>query len=145
MHYVWVDALCINQDDLTERGSQVHMMHRIYGTAEQAIAWLGPDFTGEGADVVATLEHITNADCTQDLDESLFDSKQKARWHAVACFFDREWFRRVWVRKEVAVAKKIVVMCGRDRIRWDTLSLAADLLTSARDSCRLRRHLPCDV
>ena len=38
--YVWVDALCINQDDLAERASQVQIMRRIYECAEQVIVWL---------------------------------------------------------------------------------------------------------
>ncbi len=38
---IWVDALCINQDDLLERGLQVTRMGLIYFKARQVIAWLG--------------------------------------------------------------------------------------------------------
>ncbi|KAF2715953.1 HET-domain-containing protein [Polychaeton citri CBS 116435] len=38
---LWIDALCINQLDDEERSSQVGMMSRIYGRAEQTIVWLG--------------------------------------------------------------------------------------------------------
>ncbi|KAF2456312.1 heterokaryon incompatibility protein-domain-containing protein, partial [Lineolata rhizophorae] len=38
---VWIDAVCINQDDLPERGAQVEMMDRIFGSAKAVIVWLG--------------------------------------------------------------------------------------------------------
>jgi hypothetical protein len=37
----WIDALCINQEDLAERSEQVQMMGRIYGCAEEVVVWLG--------------------------------------------------------------------------------------------------------
>ncbi|KAH8716724.1 heterokaryon incompatibility protein-domain-containing protein, partial [Phaeosphaeriaceae sp. PMI808] len=38
---LWVDALCINQEDTNERNQQVQMMARIYKSAQEVIAWLG--------------------------------------------------------------------------------------------------------
>ncbi|RBR12115.1 hypothetical protein FVER53590_29048 [Fusarium verticillioides] len=37
---LWADALCINQDDLTERLHQVSMMADIYSSVEIVLAWL---------------------------------------------------------------------------------------------------------
>ncbi|KAJ2982620.1 hypothetical protein NUW58_g6403 [Xylaria curta] len=38
---VWVDAVCINQEDIQEKNTQVPQMGRIYSTARSVIAWLG--------------------------------------------------------------------------------------------------------
>ena len=38
---LWVDAVCINQEDFDERSRQVPLMGDIYRTATRAIAWLG--------------------------------------------------------------------------------------------------------
>jgi hypothetical protein len=38
---IWIDAICINQNDNTEKGSQVKMMGEIYRLATQVIVWLG--------------------------------------------------------------------------------------------------------
>ena len=38
---VWIDALCINQDDVEERGHQVNLMAQVYSLAEQVVIWLG--------------------------------------------------------------------------------------------------------
>lgn len=37
----WIDQICINQDDIEERGTQVSLMHEIYTKAFGTIAWLG--------------------------------------------------------------------------------------------------------
>jgi hypothetical protein len=41
--WIWVDALCINQADLAERGQQVSQMGDIYRQAERVLVWLGPE------------------------------------------------------------------------------------------------------
>ncbi|GLA68515.1 hypothetical protein AtubIFM55763_005254 [Aspergillus tubingensis] len=38
---VWVDYVCINQNDISERNSQVVLMYQIYSTARSVVAWLG--------------------------------------------------------------------------------------------------------
>ena len=38
---VWADAICINQNDVVEKGSQVKLMNRIYGNATTVCVWLG--------------------------------------------------------------------------------------------------------
>lgn len=40
---IWVDALCINQEDMAERGHQVSMMREIYTRCHTDLAWLGPN------------------------------------------------------------------------------------------------------
>lgn len=39
---LWVDALCINQDNDLEKSQQVTLMTRIYSSATMVQAWLGP-------------------------------------------------------------------------------------------------------
>jgi len=49
---VWIDALCINQKDDTERREQVLKMNRIYKRAREVVVWLGPE--GENSDRAMT-------------------------------------------------------------------------------------------
>lgn len=44
---LWVDALCINQDDTAERSHQVGLMRDVYQRCTRDIAWLGPLSDGE--------------------------------------------------------------------------------------------------
>lgn len=38
----WIDAICINQDDIAERNSQVQIMGSIYKSSQKTLIWLGP-------------------------------------------------------------------------------------------------------
>lgn len=40
--WIWIDQVCINQDDTVEKGQQVALMGSIYSRAEQVLVWLGP-------------------------------------------------------------------------------------------------------
>ncbi len=39
--YIWIDAICINQEDKTECSAQVSIMDTIYKNAAKTIVWLG--------------------------------------------------------------------------------------------------------
>ncbi|KAF4424738.1 hypothetical protein F53441_14220 [Fusarium austroafricanum] len=43
---IWIDAICINQDDLEERAQQVTLMSQIYSLASTVHIWLGEDNSG---------------------------------------------------------------------------------------------------
>lgn len=52
---IWIDAVCINQDDMSERSQQVTMMREIYEKAAGVCVWLGPDASSE---VEAVMEEL---------------------------------------------------------------------------------------
>ena len=39
--WLWIDAICISQDNLPEKGAQVRMMGSIYKHADSVLVWLG--------------------------------------------------------------------------------------------------------
>ncbi|KAK1911514.1 hypothetical protein P3342_012815 [Pyrenophora teres f. teres] len=44
---IWVDALCINQDDTLERTHQVGLMGEIYSNSQETVIWLGEPGSNE--------------------------------------------------------------------------------------------------
>ena len=46
---VWIDAICINQDDILERNVQVQMMGMVYEKAKCVLIWLGEDPSNDRA------------------------------------------------------------------------------------------------
>ncbi|KAK3986131.1 heterokaryon incompatibility protein-domain-containing protein, partial [Cladorrhinum sp. PSN332] len=38
---IWIDALCINQEDHREKGEQIALMGRIFSQAQHVLSWLG--------------------------------------------------------------------------------------------------------
>ncbi|KAF2117968.1 heterokaryon incompatibility protein-domain-containing protein [Lophiotrema nucula] len=99
---MWIDAICINQDDLKERGHQVAHMGQIYKTAKQVIVWLGEE-DEESKPLFAALYKRAR------LDAELMGSLLK--------LFRRPYFRRIWVLQEVFAAREALIMCGEDFIK----------------------------
>jgi hypothetical protein len=54
---LWVDAICINQNDIAERSAQIQRMRNIYSLALCSCAWLGPkgDNSDEAIDMLETM------------------------------------------------------------------------------------------
>lgn len=56
---IWVDSLCINQEDVRERNHQVALMGRIYSQASSVIAWLrvkdSDDIISQTEDLISIL------------------------------------------------------------------------------------------
>jgi hypothetical protein len=46
---IWVDQVCINQQDLVERSQQVRHMNSIYQKASRVLVWLGLDHGDDAA------------------------------------------------------------------------------------------------
>lgn len=40
--WIWIDTVCMNQEDVREKNHQVSMMGRIYHQANRTVVWLGP-------------------------------------------------------------------------------------------------------
>jgi len=86
---IWVDALCIDQDNEKEKIQQIRIMARIYAQANRVIAWLG----NAGDDSDQALEAIRRATENESANES--NSQQ-----AIVALLQRPWFERIWVRDQ---------------------------------------------
>lgn len=114
---LWIDAICIDQEDLDERRAQVAIMQSIYHSACQVVVYLGED--GNGSDAV--IQYL------QDDFEPLQYSRrgvdvQHPSDEALAEFCARPWFSRVWVLQEVFRKQSIELRCGTRSIRWKALT-----------------------
>ncbi|KAL8720418.1 MAG: hypothetical protein Q9181_007910 [Wetmoreana brouardii] len=95
------NATCINQDDLTERNSQVNAMSDIYGNTSEVIVRLGEEDpnTQETADLIQT---IALAAKTRDEERNLVYQRTLGHW----AFEDPEALdSRLWVVQEIALPR----------------------------------------
>lgn len=88
---IWIDAICINQDDDKEKEQQIQSMAKIYSQANRVIVWLGK--TADDSD--QALQDI----CVAARDNSIYLSNEKKSREAIVKLLERPWFRRIWVRK----------------------------------------------
>jgi hypothetical protein len=143
---VWVDALCINQEDPVERSQQVRQMRQIYSRASEVISWIpcGSEqavdylvrnrFHGEGIETEVqppsrkrTNGVPVNGSNTENDDMLLKEDETRKEWvnqgwDIMEDFFTQNYWRRVWVIQEVAVATKASVLCGSYEIPWDDVA-----------------------
>ncbi|KIM94136.1 hypothetical protein OIDMADRAFT_136552, partial [Oidiodendron maius Zn] len=101
---IWVDAICIDQEDYDERGQQVRFMAEIYCKASRVLVWLGE---AEAHDHQA-LKAIHSAAA----DEPTGFSNEGTIHIAILELLGRPWFRRIWVLQEVAAARQVRIVCG---------------------------------
>lgn len=117
---LWVDAVCINQNNIDERNAQVRNMLRIYKTASRVLVWLGPASDHSHLAMAHRgFMHNFHAINQEMWDASL--SPSSPRYLGFADLIGRPWWRRTWVIQEVVVAKAVTVLCGPDEIEWELL------------------------
>lgn len=105
---LWVDAVCINQNDNVEKGPQVQMMGEVYSKAAQVLVWLGP--AADGSDEL--WERISQGFTEEEISDPTLQNSSLA-------LMGRPWFTRIWVQQEIALAARDpTIRCGRHAMSW---------------------------
>ncbi|KAE9365782.1 HET-domain-containing protein [Stipitochalara longipes BDJ] len=125
---VWADAICINQNDVLEKGLQVKLMKRIYGNATRVCVWLGCTTAQMEPTFELIHEMVNNASFTSTHKTELLDPTSEL-WSALDIFFSATWFTRLWVVQEVYSSHACSVFYGEHEIRWEDIVLVARLLS----------------
>ncbi|KAH7398652.1 heterokaryon incompatibility protein-domain-containing protein [Phaeosphaeria sp. MPI-PUGE-AT-0046c] len=158
---LWIDAVCINQQDTTERGIQVSMMGQIYRQADIVICWLG-NATVHGTLAMDFLQNIARkADEYIEFEapghlwsvvgEQVVHSGETAATLAsaleahVEAIYDSSWFTRLWISQEVTLARKPIVYCGTKKMSWEELELATRVLACCHEDGRSAASLPPSI
>ncbi|KAL9608794.1 MAG: hypothetical protein Q9167_006381 [Letrouitia subvulpina] len=140
--FIWIDAICINQQDLAERSAQVAIMGDIYRTAKIAVIWLGPhqDRADEAirvCSILATIpmnkwREIRYIDSDEAYRELGIPRITQEQWQAFGTFAQRGWFSRAWILQEAVLARKHIVLYRHDEIDWNSLVLSFRLIIASK-------------
>jgi hypothetical protein len=135
---IWIDAICINQNQHDEKSEQVQLMRQIYQRAARTIVWLGEGSSATSSGF-ALIPRLINAQVLreqageqrrlEDLDTSErsfygLPSQYEPIWRNFLSIFDLPYFTRVWIIQEVAVSSVVEVVCGSEMVKWDDLMTA---------------------
>ncbi|KAH7126527.1 heterokaryon incompatibility protein-domain-containing protein [Dactylonectria estremocensis] len=115
---LWVDALCINQEDIDERSSQVSLMGSIYKEAQNVAVYLGQEW--DGHDIAFDYLELAAAQCEYHFSPSMtprlevggHDASSTIMRENLIRFFESQWFRRVWTVQEYVLAKRATFQYG---------------------------------
>ena len=106
---LWVDAVCINQSDSTEKSMQVQNMLAIYMKAQRVLGWLGLE-----AESIATALRAIGGDLRAEDRHVHHKFPVSTRtYHGLKDLYERPWFRRIWVQQEIFAARELVLHCGK--------------------------------
>jgi ankyrin repeat protein len=144
---MWVDAICIDQDNAKERGHQVRQMASIYKTAERVVIWLG-QATFDSDLVLHYMQQLQREIAKHACSNwKASDKRWLNIWSSVQAvlgsvredlmfrqketfriLLSRSWFKRVWIIQEIANARTAEVMCGTKTVSARTFSLMPYLM-----------------
>ncbi|KAH8692468.1 heterokaryon incompatibility protein-domain-containing protein [Phaeosphaeriaceae sp. PMI808] len=99
---LWIDSMCIDQQNEQEKSHQVQMMREIYLSADNVIIWLGEQSTSGENDLL----HAVNS-----LDPEL---AQKALERIAS----KPWFYRTWTMQEIVLAKRATIKISGQTCDW---------------------------
>ena len=130
---IWVDALCIDQENKLEKKAQVSRMHVVYTQAERVCIWLGAgkDKTSE------TFNFLKEILDLEHLDELVSLPVPNARkWEMIVDLMSNRWFSRRWVIQELALARKASVLWGNEDLEWENFADAIALFMTKYEEIR---------
>jgi hypothetical protein len=122
---LWIDALCINQDDISERNHQVQQMGKIYEQSTRVIVWIGHLSTTDGDQDTATAVSFLH-EIKANYSEYAYRPNQP--WGPLVHLCYKTYWTRLWIIQEVVLATDILVQYGNYSFEWDILAGILDQL-----------------
>lgn len=146
--YVWIDTICINQKDASERSQQVQLMGQIYSHSRRTLIWLGyepdPPITLRAWPLVNQLYTIFKAENPVDkpsieIPMRLYSDSRHAllglpgwtdnSWEHLRNLLSLPWFTRTWVIQEVVLSPRDpFILYGQHVYPWHQLACVASWL-----------------
>lgn len=138
---LWIDSLCINQDDEVEKMTHIQHMDLIYANASPVVIWLG-GYHGLGEEhmcsgssfqhgvgcehrhqIAAAFHHIWTRSGWRMFFRWYFNREEKTRFQesrtGLCEIAKRDWWQRLWVIQEVALATgSIQIQCGHNTCEY---------------------------
>ncbi|KAK4570121.1 hypothetical protein LTR86_002201 [Recurvomyces mirabilis] len=122
---LWIDAICIDQADTTERAAQIKAMQSIYRSAVRVIVWLGEGIAPQQNDKFRH-EYL---DAEQSRPRAKLDNAMRSAkpW----------WHERIWTLQEFISANKAPIFLFADQAK--TLPKLQSMLSESDSSSPLSR------
>ena len=118
-----VDPVCINQNNVEERGHQVHLMRLIFTRFEYAFPWLGEadEDSDLAMDCIAKIASLSGEERGTSFIANLTQENpfcEAAPWVAIHRLFRRDFWSRVWIFQELVLPNNLIVGCGSKSLPW---------------------------
>ncbi|KAM0083611.1 hypothetical protein ACKRZS_004196 [Fusarium odoratissimum] len=148
--FLWIDALCIDQQDLDERASQVALMGDIYSHAQHVLAFLSPQSEpfNLGLDYIEATARDTMIHFDPSISPHLtvqgLNASDKPLQDTLIALFAAPWWTRVWAVQEFLLAQKVIFRCGDRVIDATTVRKTCSSWIDRENSCCWAARRPID-
>ncbi|KAL1600568.1 hypothetical protein SLS60_006954 [Paraconiothyrium brasiliense] len=136
--YFWIDAVCINQSNMTERNHQVSLMKDIYVQAHEVYIWLGPE--KENSDLAMDYLAMEGSRGLRRRGPGYYPLWKGEQGQALVHLCERPYWRRMWIIQEIAHAGKITVWCGSKSVEWSLIEQLYLTLKTLEDESWWAHH-----
>ncbi|OAL50739.1 hypothetical protein IQ07DRAFT_680093 [Pyrenochaeta sp. DS3sAY3a] len=134
---LWVDRVCINQEDADEKATQIRLLPHIFQRATSVLA-----FAGDGPEIeraIETLMQIRAKGAVKTWPKGLppvppswstrtVPGREDPVWQDIQRFFTNPWFHRAWVVQEVVLAASVRIVCRKWVVDWNDLYSATQTI-----------------
>ncbi|KAF9773650.1 hypothetical protein IL306_008515 [Fusarium sp. DS 682] len=141
--HIWLDSVCINQEDVHERSQQVALMGNIYSRSIRTLIWLGEMDSPTShlawqliADTYAVFQKQNpTAKALSDIPIRTYDHLSHvasglpplhdSQWAYLKQLMELRWFSRMWVVQEVVLSPEDPIFLHGDcHYAWELLGWA---------------------
>ncbi|KAK3657792.1 hypothetical protein LTR56_002171 [Elasticomyces elasticus] len=132
--WLWIDALCINQDNADERSQQVKIMGDIFRTANTVLAWLGPfthvgpnqwdDQSGVARDVETMIQRDHDTHAGMHYNKNYSSYPQLVEGQGICAL---PYWQRRWIVQELLRAQSVVLQVREKQFTMAALEKAVKL------------------
>ncbi|KAJ4413570.1 hypothetical protein N0V82_008466 [Gnomoniopsis sp. IMI 355080] len=133
--WVWIDYLCINQQDTEEKNAQVKLMGQVYELSSLTLVFLGVEVSTTKL-ALEFWDRLTGIFCQLDFrqgedgflisTDTLFKmtgtSPDSSEWTALHEMLTRPWFGRLWVMQEAVLPQQLKFIWGSHSLPWAALA-----------------------
>lgn len=110
---IWIDRICINQEDAAEKNTQLQQMGDIYNKALKVVTVLGAP--NQDTDLALT-------PANWDLQSPFWKKNKRSLFRALAITFMKDYWRRTWILQELTLAQNPLLCCGNKTLDFTSLT-----------------------
>lgn len=128
--FLWIDALCIDQDNIKERNHQVAQMKAIYGQATEVLIWLGEPAPKHLASVEKAVMLCRRIEETRSVPWPRSDLPSI---YALDGLIYMAYWSRIWIIQEILLSNTARILCAGHLLPFQTFEKAMKWLYAVHD------------
>lgn len=163
---LWVDALCINQDDLNERNHQVRQMEKIYRQAQRVLVWLGTptpfwfkydkfandrkyekrerdDKHRKAEGSLELISQVAKTISTQSSKDLAWSGpiSELAWWESLSSMCELSYWKRLWIVQEVGLASRLTIVHGGCDASWEAFTTLRKWISELQEKRQIPKRI----